>query len=591
MGSLSIKTKLTWLIILTLCIPFTLYGFYWYNKSTIAIENNATQSSIQYVQQLNNHLDYYFADLERITLPVFTHPLIQQLLEVEPEDQYNRFYLHKKIGNEVLPNIRLSRPDISGISIVSEDGRKITSYGTTSNHLYSGKDLKDDNYKIMGISNPEKPVLTIARKLIDTTSYRSTGLLLIDINLNQLLKIISEVHLGESGNTSIVNSNGLILYHHDKNKIGKNISKEELKNFLSQPTGSLVKKGTKSENIITYSHSPLTDLITIAEVPKKELIIDLINLRNTAVASILFITIFALIIIGSFSIKIIKSLANLQTKMKQAEIGDLTVRINEGKQDEIGKLNRSFNKMVEEMERLIEVVHKSELREKEVLLKQREAVLQAMQFQVNPHFLYNTLEIINSHAIVNGEMTISRMSTALADIFRYAVQGNTYRVSLDKEIENSKNFIEIQQERYRYLKVEWLFDETPTSKVSAIRLIMQPIIENAFEHGYESKRIKPNYLKITGESCEHYYLLEIVDKGEGMTSSRLNKYNCAFDISDLEQMNQVNQEMLSNGIGLWNVHFRIRLAFGAPYGIYIKRSDIAGTTIQIKLPYDSPDLQ
>ncbi len=584
LDSLSIKTKLTLLIILTLCVPFIVFGVFWYNKSTIAIEKNATQSSVQIVQQLNNHLDFYFKDLERTTLPLFTHPLIQQLIKVESEDQYNRFYLRRQIYREVIPSIRLSRLDIDGISIVSNSGVKITSYGTTSNKLYTEKDLQDDNYKIMDVSNSEEPILTIARKLIDTASYRSTGLLLIDLKLNQLTEIISGTQLGKTGNISIVNSNGVIIYHHNKNRIGEVVSNKDLNNFLLKPKGSFIKTDTKGEKIVTYNRSSITNLITIAEVPKKELMEDLLSLRNIGIFLMVLITIFSLFIIGVYSLKIINSLASLQTEMKQVETGNLKVRAYEGKKDEIGNLNRSFNKMVSEMERLIEVVHKSELNEKEMLLKQREAMLQSMQFQVNPHFLYNTLEIINSHAIVNGDMTISRMSTALADIFRYAVEGNNYKVTLLEEIENIRSFIEIQQERYQYLKVDLIFDKTPISKVKAIRLILQPIIENAFEHGYESHKIRPDYLKITGQLHEDYYLLEIIDKGKGMLIESVNKYNEAFKVSDLDQINTINDEMVFNGIGLWNVHIRIRLAFGNPYGIHIEKSDNTGTIIQMKLP-------
>ncbi|MFK4998825.1 cache domain-containing protein [Bacillus sp. N9] len=225
---------------------------YWYQKSTIAIENNATQSSIRYVQQLNHHLDYYFSNLERTTIPIFTDPLIQQLINVDAEDQYEQFSLRRQIATELLSNVRLSRPDISGFSIVLNDGSKVTSYGTTSNQTYSEEDLHGKNYTIMGIGNQEEPLLTIARRLIDTKTYESTGILLIYINLNQLTKIISGVHLGESGNISIVNANGLILYHQHKEKIGSFISNDKLHQFLKEPNGSFINENNRDKNIITY---------------------------------------------------------------------------------------------------------------------------------------------------------------------------------------------------------------------------------------------------------------------------------------------------------------------------------------------------
>ncbi len=211
---------------------------------------------------------------------------------------------------------------------------------------------------------------------------------------------------------------------------------------------------------------------------------DLFNLRNITIIFVVFNIGISLFIIGGFSLYIINSLGYLQSKMNQVELGNLSIRTNECNNDELGRLNKSFNKMVQEMERLVKVVHKSELKEKEMKLKEREARLQSMQFQINPHFLYNTLEIINSSAIVNGVNKISRMTTALADMFRYAVEGNMETVTLAEEIENVKKFIEIQQERYPYLKIECAFDNILHSDVKALRLTLQPIIENAFKNGY-----------------------------------------------------------------------------------------------------------
>jgi two-component system, sensor histidine kinase YesM len=584
LGSLSIKTNLTILIVLTVFVPLILFGLIWYEQSTKVIEKNATRSSVQIVGQLNHHLDYYFNDLERNTLPIFTHPLIQQLLKVETEDLYNRFYLRRQIKKEVIPSLLFSRPDISGISIVSNDGLNVTSFGSTSGRIYTSKNLQGDNYKILGVSQTGEPILTVARKLIDKTSYQSTGLLLIDIKLNQLSKIINDTQLGKTGMISIVNSDGAIIYHQEKTLLSKKIPASDLKQYLLETNGSVIKSDAKGEKIVTFNHSPLTNLITIAEVPKKELMGELLHLRNIAIVSIILITFISLLVIVAFSFKLIKSLTNLQKKMKEVEMGNLHVRADEGKKDEIGRLNRSFNTMVNEMERLIEDVHKSELKEKEMVIKQREAVLQSMQFQVNPHFLYNTLEIINSHAIVEGNVTISRMSTALADIFRYAVEGHQYQVTLYEEMENIMSFIEIQKERYRYLKVEIVLDETTIPKVNAIKLILQPIVENAFKHGYEANKIKPEYLKIAGQQYENYYLLEIVDKGKGMRPEDVSNFNHAFELRDFDQINTINYEMLSKGIGLWNVHFRLRSSYGYPYGINIKESTQTGTVIQIKLP-------
>jgi two-component system sensor histidine kinase YesM len=160
---------------------------------------------------------------------------------------------------------------------------------------------------------------------------------------------------------------------------------------------------------------------------------------------------FVLAALTVFSFRLTRSLSLLRRLMKSAENREWTVQAPEDRHDEIGGLYRSFNHMVNEIRRLIEVVHASKLKEKELQLKQQSAMMQAMQSQINPHFLYNTLEAINSHAIVEGVMPISKMATALADLFRYSVQSSSETVSLKEELDHVKTYMDIQKERFPYL--------------------------------------------------------------------------------------------------------------------------------------------
>ncbi|KQX48797.1 cache domain-containing sensor histidine kinase [Paenibacillus sp. Root444D2] len=586
---LSIKIKLVVLIVFCLCLPFLILGTLWYEKSSDVIENNAIHSNQQLVSQVSNQLDSYFADLERSTFPLIINPLIQQFMEIDHSDQYQLFKVTQQIEKELLPNILFGRSDISGFSIISNSGVATTYGGNLArerNKKYMSDLTDSESYKNMGINVIDSvPMLTVTRKFRDTLTYQTKGMLITDLYVNEIAKIAETVKLGNAGYVWVIDSNGRIVYHPDKHKLGQdappayldNINRHYVEGFFSE-------KIDGQENLVVFHKSALNNWIMVSEVPIHELIVNLIGMRNMTIWIGSLLMLFVLIVVSGFSLQLTRSLSNIQRLMKKAESGDLTVKAPEHRQDEIGALNRSFNKMVSEIRRLIEVVHTSKLKEKEMEIKQRESALQAMQSQINPHFLYNTLEIINSYAILEGVLPISHMATSLASIFRYSVGYANQEVTLKEEITHVSTYFSIQKERYRYFIADITLDDTLLTQVQAVRLMIQPMIENAFIHGYEKHKLKPEYIGISDEITNDCYILRITDKGKGMPSDQMEKYNSHF-LEEFIVSNEEAAEPSFHRIGLLNVHHRLRLTFGAPYGLYIEKSDKDGTIIAITLPY------
>jgi two-component system, sensor histidine kinase YesM len=240
--------------------------------------------------------------------------------------------------------------------------------------------------------------------------------------------------------------------------------------------------------------------------------------------------------------------------------------------------------MIEEIQHLIEVNHLSQLKEMEMEIKQREAMLHSMQSRINPHFLYNTLEVINAYAIVARVKPISQMTVWLAHMFRYSIRNPNQFVLLLEEIEHVTTYFKIQQERYKDLELAMELDVSVLKQVKTLRLVVQPLVENAFIHAYERQQLKAEYIGISGEAADGFYVIRVVDKGRGMPPGMRDAYNSAFDQMTSKQMLMRNSEPFQK-IGLWNVHSRIRLFFGEPYGLTIERSDSTGTVIALKLPF------
>ncbi|HZG57039.1 cache domain-containing sensor histidine kinase [Paenibacillus sp.] len=592
----SIKTKLIVLIVVFLCLPFLTLGILWYEISTESIEKNAIEYNRQMVSQVNDRLEAYFADLETTTYPYVVQPLIQDFIDLDnPIDLAGRLDLL-----DSLPNLFFGRDDVFGFSIVSASDMIVkavngrASYGTAEyaehRNIYLAESAMDGpRYKILGIdevssnvgSQEKVKVLRVVRKFTNPETYRSTGLLIMDLQLDRIAGIAETLSVGPQSYVWVIDSNGLVVYHPDKTKLGQPVEASYMNDFERYAKEGVYFKTTDGQReLVVFRRSDRTGWTMVSEVPMRALIGDLIHLRNYTLWAGSALVFFVLVVLAMFSISLTRSLRHLQHLMQKAENGDLMVKAPSKRRDEIGGLNRSFNKMVAEIRRLIEVVHASRLREKEMEIKQREAMMRALQSQINPHFLYNTLEVINSYAILEGVMPISKMATSLADVFRYSIGNPNERVSLRDELTHMKSYFDILSERYPYLEVDDRTVPEDVAGVDAVRLVVQPIVENSFKHGYEKYKLRLGYIGFAGERSPDYFILRIVDRGVGMTSEQAEAYNRYFQ--------QAEPIVEADGrIGLWNVHQRIRLAYGAPYGLYIESSGPEGTVIQVRLPYSN----
>lgn len=577
----TIQSKLISLIIVVICIPFFLMGLIWYEKSTSEIKQNAIISNTQLVQQINGELDNYFLTLENTTYPLLIHPDVITFLSIDRSQNYERYVITKKIQDELLSTLTFSRPDIYSIAIISSNNIHLSQRGGYSNlelfNKYNQTLPNDKNYKIVDITIEDTlPVITILRRFTDSNTYISKGILVVQLRLNDIVNILNRVPLGNSGFIWLINESGQIVYHPNKELIGTNASTDTLQLF-NNGNGYI----EMNNQLYVYSRSDKTQWTMISEVPIEELMTATNIVRNFSMYAISIIVISALIFITAFTIYISKSIRILQSLMYKAEQGNFEIEAPAHSNDEFGRLNHSFNHMVSNIKRLMQQVKAAQQKEKELEVRSINSELEALHAQINPHFLYNTLEIINSQAILADQYEISHMTTNLADIFRFSISDLNEKVTLQEELEHTVRYLEIQKQRFPSINIEI---EAPPSLLShyfALRLILQPIIENCFIHGYEKHKLKPTYIGISiKQTSENDCQIIVSDFGGGMPPNKLIQYNTSFKEAEI-----ATPSTNKKSIGIWNVHRRIRLSFGYPYGLQILHSDSSGTKIQILLPY------
>ncbi|MGW9127316.1 histidine kinase [Paenibacillus chitinolyticus] len=670
----SIHRRLFILIIFFIALPVLVMGWLWYESSTRTIEQSAIETNRRFIEQTGKNLDLYIKNLENSTYPIVTSPLTQQFLAPALPSAYPYYQLTEKVENDLFAQMIYGRSDIVGISLVGKNSLQITDFSEAKEILdmntirSRNADLLKrldtlGNFEILGLNRVgSSPVLTVARKLHSSSTYLYEGLLIVDLNLEQIENICKDESQG-SFSTWISSADGELVYHPDAWKIGTRISGEQLMQMQEgEPASASFRTGTpQGEELVIYETSRVTDWIVGANIPMETIIGDLIRLRNISLAAALLLFMIALSIVGGYSLSITRSLTYLQRLMAKVENGDFNVRLTSTRErkDEIGLVFRSFSKMVSELNRLVREVHSSKLKEQELIIKQKESALQSMQAHINPHFLYNSLEIINSHAILENNRSISKMTAALAHIFRYNTGNAGPLVSLGEETAHIRSYLEIQTSRFRNLQVEIDVEEPCGRTVPAVRLTLQPLVENAFIHGYHDK--KPTYIGIIGKPRETYYAVEISDHGRGMSAEAAGRLTSLLagvtgDVSSepggtasvgpgeapsavpgrasagngtgaapapvndpvVPQRpaagsapasvplsapgtpqqpaagrtwpdaagTQPDDGTRQGGIGLLNVHQRIRLTFGKEYGVFLLSSSPgAGTCFEIRLPY------
>jgi len=593
----SINSKLFMIILLFVCIPLLVLGFIWFEKTTETIEENAVQYSQHLLTQTNEYMDFYLHDLEQATYPFLSNPQVQQFLDMNSlnSNRYKRFIISQQIQDEAFSPLLNGRSDIYGISLINQNGMQVHNYSKVNNYLnmdyirQMNKELweevdKLEPYQFINIDFIHStPVLTIVRKVYDKNTYNTSGLLIVNLRLNQISNIINEVTLSHFEQVWIVNDQNKIIYHPNEDQLGQTFSSKQATNQMNDRF--FIQSHESLKTLMVYDYSPQSNWTMVANVPMNQIMANLISLRNSTIWIGLILIGIALLFIGGFSFSLTYSLTTLQNLMKKAQSGKLNIQKKQPlplyRNDEISDLYNSFYNMTGDLDRLMKEIQHSKLIEKEMELKTRESELQAMQSQINPHFLYNTLEIINSHAIIEKQMMISKMTTSLADMFRYNVSNTKSVVTLEEEINQIQTYLDIQRERFEDLDVFLEVSEEEIQEVLTARLTIQPIIENAFIHGYEEYELTPTFIGIYGEPCDDYYKLSIVDQGKGMNEQTQTMFNQAFTHHE----DPPTDNKTTKRIGLINVHKRIFGNFGSPFGIYISKSDESGTMIEVRLPY------
>jgi len=414
------------------------------------------------------------------------------------------------------------------------------------------------------IQNEYRWVVSLSRELKNVDGLTADGIFLVDLNLNVINDLCSGIDLGRKGYVFIVDEDGNLVYHPKQQLLYSNLRSEKIEEVKRAASGTSF-AADDAEGKRFYSVKETSFGWKIVGVAYKD---DLIGYKSTLGNTIL-ITVGAvavsLLISVVLSHRLSRPIRNLQKKMRMVEKGNFDVQAEVMQMNEIGQLARTFNMMVGQIKNLMrEIIDTQE--------NKRKSELQALQAQINPHFLYNTLDSIVWMAEQKRHEEVVLMTSALAKLFRASITKDQELIPVRVELEHIRNYLLIQQMRYRD-KLDYRLEfEDSVLNYKTLKILLQPFVENAIYHGI---RNKPDIgtIAIRAMEKDDRIVFEIEDDGLGMTEEQLEKIGEAGD-----------GEFRSKGIGIANVGERIRLYFGPAYGIKIQSELAAGTLVTIAIP-------
>lgn len=309
----------------------------------------------------------------------------------------------------------------------------------------------------------------------------------------------------------------------------------------------------------------------IGVLPQSVVIQETIKARNTFVVCLIAALILMILISYIFSKKLMKKIKRLVNVMRTVQEGNLDTQVVIEGNDEIAELGKDFNLMLNRINELIGTVYKTEILQKDVLLK-------ALENQVNPHFLYNTLETIKMMAEINREREISDALTSLGGMVRYNLTKDNRLVLITEEIEQIRSYCNLQNLMMNgRLELIYTIDGRIFS-LKMLKLILQPIVENSILHGFRNFDGQC-IIHISAEEYENNIRFTISDNGNGIEAGKLGALRERLDNN---QENRLSPD--ENGIGLSNVNDRLKLTYGTSYGIEIDSETGSGTRIYIRIP-------
>ncbi|MEZ7635228.1 sensor histidine kinase [Streptococcus mitis] len=547
----SLLVRMVISIFLVFLILLALVGTFYYQSSSSAIEASIEGNSQTTISQTSHFIQSYIKKLETTSTSLTQQADVLTYAENPSQDKV------KEIRNLFLTILK-SDQDLKTVVLVTKSGQVISTDDNVQMKISS--DMMAEDWYQKAIHQGVKPVLTPARKSVISVTQElvdakgaNLGVLRLDISYETLEAYLNQLQLGQQGFAFIINENHEFVYHPQHTVYSSSSEMEAMKPYIE--TGQGYTPDHKS--YVSQEKIAGTDwtVLGVSSLEKLDQVRSQLmwTLFGASITSLL-----ACLCLVWFSLKRwIAPLNDLRETMLKIASGNQNLRAKETGAHELREVTRQFNAMLDQIDQLMAAIRRQEE-------TTRQYELQALSSQINPHFLYNTLDTIIWMAEFQDSQRVVQVTKSLATYFRLALNQGKDLISLSDEINHVRQYLFIQKQRYGD-KLEYEIEENPDFDHLVLpKLVLQPLVENALYHGIKEKEGQ-GHIKLSVQKQDSGLVIYIEDDGVGFQ-----------DAGDSSQ-----SQLKRGGVGLQNVDQRLKLHFGEHYQMKIDSAPSKGTTVEI----------
>lgn len=578
------------LIIVTMCIMVTVFYMVFHSRAF----NERGKYEEENLVNMEAYLNSYLEEVDSIAKNVNYNYYLQDYLEtvIKEEDDYVDSGIGKnmrsyEMSSQAFSDTLLSRADISSIMIFGK--KKMLLNRSMYTYQKVALDYSKLDWYVKAVAKPQDAIITgpnrhsffdtddevisLSREVQSYENGTFRGVILINLNMNKITEICNSFQEKQENFICIINDKGELVYEQQNGRerfaFDEKENRQELNTALGKTKESCFRLNYRGEKyLVTRTDMKTTGWTLVSMVPYKSVMAETMAISGVMILAVAITLIVTLLLLNRILTGVVKPLKKLEKYMVQVNPDNMDQRMEILTDDEIGHLSMKFNQMMDRIRNLKEQV----IEEQE---DKRKYELQALQAQINPNFLYNTLDSIIWMAETN-DSNIVAMTEALAKLFRISLNKGNEEISLERELEHVKNYLIIQSMRYADKFTYEISAEPGVERCRTIKLILQPIVENCIYHGIKKKR-GTGKITIRAYRREQNLIIEVSDDGCGMPEEICRKI-----LSD-----EIESENISgSGIGVKNVNERIQLRFGKKYGLSYSSEEGVGTTVTYVLPYN-----
>lgn len=506
--------------------------------------------------KIENYMDEQFMKMRNIATNVAYSPNVTEFLNESRDERV----IHMENIEDIFLNSYLLDPDIIGIYLYDTNMEKITGYGSDIGNLLTEDKIVTEKMEYSNVcyfEDSDVPYYLIYFPVLDLKNReygRQIGTCVFLMKTDDLIEKVQELKVTDHTEIYLMDGNGQILQNHFEQWQARKKSLAEDGKFY-----------------VTEQQLDVNGWRVMTRIPKSE--VDGIKKENTGlfVMVYLFVVLIVLVLVYFFSVRVLRRIRRMETFINES-VKHSDLRMDTTEQDELGRVAISLNHMLDDKERLNEKNLAGQKKMYEIEIAEQRAQLMAYRNQINPHFLYNTFECICSMALYYDNEDIAEITMALSRIFRFATKGEEI-VKVEDELRYVQEYAKIIECRFMG-KIDISIEaEEDVLKKDVIKLLLQPIIENAVFHGLEQKIEE-------GEVVVSVYLMQ-----ENKIQFVVEDNGCGMDKEQIEQLWQTMQKRVSGkGVGLANVYQRLKLFYGEDMQFDIVSELDVGTKITIIVP-------